>query len=248
MIDSWVVITGFRGGIGQQICRLLRARGLRIFGIDEALGNSADLADASTSIDLAHIARSDLALTNLVEEIVAVIGGSKLVGLVNNAAVQITDVMAETSRESWLRTLDVNVTAPFMLIKTLREVLRAGEGSVVNISSIHARLTKPGFTAYSTSKAALSGMTRALAIEFASEVPVFGVEPGAVDTPMLRAGFEGNSDGLRELNRYQPLGRIARPEELAELVHYLISSRPLLLSGAVLEAGGGIASRLHDPA
>jgi NAD(P)-dependent dehydrogenase (short-subunit alcohol dehydrogenase family) len=184
----------------------------------------------------------------LIARIVSTVGSARVAALVNNAAVQLLGKVSELTVEAWLQTLDTNVSAPFVLTKALHNLLRIGHGSVVNISSVHARATKSGFVAYSTSKAALSGLTRGLAIDFGPEIPVFGIEPGAVATPMLRAGFEGDPDGWRQLNYYQPLGRIACPEELADLVHYLISNRPLVLSGAMLEAGGAIGSRLHDPA
>src|SRR3546814_11034334 len=85
---------------------------------------------------------------------------------------------------------------------------------VLNISSIHARLTKPNFIAYATSKAALSGMTRAMAVELGARVRVNAIEPVAIDTPMLRAGFEGNDAGYEQLRIFHPVKAIgSRSEE-----------------------------------
>src|SRR3546814_5507046 len=103
---------------------------------------------------------------------------------------------------------------------------------VLNIRSIHARLTKPGFAAYATSKAALSGLTRAMAVELGSRVRVNAIEPAAIATPMLRAGFADNENGYRQLNDLHPSGNIGSPDELAQLARLLIASDNNFLNGA----------------
>jgi NAD(P)-dependent dehydrogenase (short-subunit alcohol dehydrogenase family) len=125
--------------------------------------------------------------------------------------------------------------------------LEKARGSVVNISSVHATLTKPGFSAYATSKAALLGMTRALAVDLGPRVRVNCVTPAATDTPMLRAGFEGNPAELSALAAMHPSGRIATPEEIARVVLFLASDAASAITGAALAADGGIGGRLHDP-
>ena len=118
---------------------------------------------------------------------------------------------------------------------------------MVNISSVHAKATKPKFVAYATSKAALSGLTRALAVELGSDVAVYGIEPAAVQTPMLLAGFADSPESLSRLAACHPSGRIATPQEVAELVHFLFAARSAGLQGSAIELGGGISGRLHDP-
>ncbi len=144
-------------------------------------------------------------------------------------------------------TLNTNLLAPFWLIKRSLPMLRAAKGSIVNITSIHAALTKREFTVYATSKGAMVSLTRALAIELAPDVRVNAVIPAATDTPMLRDGFRDNLKGLRELGDYHPLGRIAQPEEIAQVVFYLAGPHASFITGTAINVDGGIGASLHDP-
>src|SRR3546814_11203245 len=101
------------------------------------------------------------------------------------------------SRENWRSTLDVNLLAPFLWAQAFLPELEAVQGTVLNISSIHARLTKPNFIAYATSKAALCGMTRAMAVELGARVRVNAIGTEAIDRPTLRGGFDGKTGGTR---------------------------------------------------
>jgi NAD(P)-dependent dehydrogenase (short-subunit alcohol dehydrogenase family) len=93
----------------------------------------------------------------------------------------------------------------------------------------------------------LSGLTRALAVDLAGRVRINAVEPAAIDTPMLRAGFEGNEPAFDRLAEYHPVGRIGLPEEVARLVLLLLDPRSPFLNGAVISLDGGIGGLLHDP-
>ena len=149
--------------------------------------------------------------------------------------------------QDWHDTLDVNLLAPFLLTQALLNNLERGNGSVVNISSVHARATKPGFVCYATSKAALAGLTRALAVDLGSRVRVNSINPAAVITPMLLEGFKGRDDQYAELAKMHPLGRIAEPSEIAQMAVFLASNKASFISGTAFNVDGGILSRLHDP-
>jgi NAD(P)-dependent dehydrogenase (short-subunit alcohol dehydrogenase family) len=140
------------------------------------------------------------------------------------------------------------VVAPFVLAKLFEELLRKARGSIINIGSIHSKLTKSRFCAYSTSKAALSGLTRALALEFSGEVNVNVILPGATRTAMLLAGFSEQPEKYQELESFQPVGRIAEPEEIAHLALFLCSDNARCITGADFPIDGGIGGCLHDPA
>ena len=247
MSSRYVVVTGCASGIGQAIAGMLKQTGFSVIGIDyPGSSNRSEVTDL-IGIDLALLAEADSSECEMGRAIGATVGEAGLAALVNNAAYQVTGGIDEIDRAGWRRTFDVNVGAPLFLTRACLPHLRRGEGCVVNISSVHARLTKPGFLAYATSKAAMSGLTRSLSLEIGAEVPVFGIEPGAVDTEMLRAGFSGKTAEYDALRRFQPLGDIVSPGEIAALVECLILNRPRALSGTMIEAGGGIAARLHDP-
>jgi NAD(P)-dependent dehydrogenase (short-subunit alcohol dehydrogenase family) len=167
--------------------------------------------------------------------------------LVNNAALQIKKSAEALSVRDWQRSLDTNVVAPFALIQGLLPELKRARGSVVNIASVHAQLTKPGFAAYATSKSAMVGMTRSLAVDLAGSVRVNCINPAATETSMLVAGFEGREEELSQLGRCHPLGRIADPREVARVAVFLASEDASFVNGAALDVDGGIAARLHDP-
>jgi NAD(P)-dependent dehydrogenase (short-subunit alcohol dehydrogenase family) len=133
------------------------------------------------------------------------------------------------------------------LTQKLFSLLEKARGSVVNISSIHAKLTKPEFSCYATSKAALLGLTKSMAVELGSKVRINAICPAAVSTPMLLAGFDGQSEAYEILSSMHPVGRIAEPSEVAKLALFLASKDAQFINGSSLELDGGIGSRLHDP-
>jgi NAD(P)-dependent dehydrogenase (short-subunit alcohol dehydrogenase family) len=240
------VITGSRGGIGTALCRVFRDAGYRTVGLDLSADGSG--CDAFVQADLERLCADEAFRSEVGERLTEAVRDAELGVLVNNAAVQILGDTVELSVGQWRRTLDVNLLAPFLLTQLLLERLEAARGSVVNIASIHATLTKPGFVAYATSKAALVGLTRSMAVDLGARVRVNAICPAAIETPMLLAGFEGNRHLLDELAGAHPVGRIGSPEDVARATLFLASSDASFISGAVFGIDGAIGGRLHDPA
>jgi NAD(P)-dependent dehydrogenase (short-subunit alcohol dehydrogenase family) len=118
---------------------------------------------------------------------------------------------------------------------------------VVNVASIHALSTKPRFVTYATSKAALVGLTRAMAIDLGPKLRVNAICPAATATQMLLSGFGKSTDKLAELSAKHPLGRIATAEEVAQAALFLASEAASFISGVTLNVDGSIGARLHDP-
>lgn len=241
------VVTGVAGGIGQAIAARFTAAGYLVIGVD--------CVAAPTGLPVAAYVRADLGeavadpdyADQVVSGIRQVLEGRRLHALINNAAVQRLGGVRSLTREDWQATLNVNVMAPFLCSQALLPELEAASGCVVNVSSVHARLTKPDFVAYATSKAALSGMTRAMAVDLGGRIRVNAVEPAAVSTAMLQAGFEGRPDAFAQLEACHPQGRIGSPEEVAALVLAVVSGELRFLHGACIGMDGGIGGRLHDP-
>ncbi len=240
-----VIITGAAGGIGQALCLAFRRAGYRVVGTD--CKPTVDDCDVFIPLDLAAMARDERAERSGIESLCAVLDENGLNALVNNAALQIVASTPALTARDWQRSLDVNVLAPALLIQGLLPELTRARGSVVNIASVHARATKPGFAAYATSKAALVGLTRSLAVDLGGAVRVNCISPAATATAMLEAGFEQQPEALEELGLCHPLGRIAQPEEVARAAVYLASDDASFISGAALDVDGGIGARLHDP-
>jgi len=239
------VITGAAGGIGTALCRGFRDAGCRTIGIDT--GKAAGGCDAWFELDLERLCTDDDYRHLGFERLSTALGDDDLHVLVNNAAVQILGGTGELTAAAWQRTLNVNLLAPFLLAQCVLGRLQAARGSIVNIASIHAALTKPGFVAYATSKAALVGMTRSMAVDIGRAVRVNAICPAAIATPMLLEGFAGNAAALTELAEMHPAGRIGTPEEVAQAAVFLASAQAGFINGAVLGIDGGINSRLHDP-
>jgi NAD(P)-dependent dehydrogenase (short-subunit alcohol dehydrogenase family) len=107
-------------------------------------------------------------------------------------------------------------------------------------------LENKDFAAYATSKAALSGLTRSMAIELGNKIRINAVEPAAIDTPMLRAGFADNPEGFEQLKSYHPSQTIGTPEELGKLALFIVENESLFFNGAVVSFDGGIVSCLSD--
>ncbi|WP_058086500.1 SDR family NAD(P)-dependent oxidoreductase [Aquabacterium parvum] len=237
------LITGAAGGIGRALVAVFEAQGWRVVSTDRValdrashvVGSLADLSSPDTPGGAALIAalRAET--------------GGELSAIVHNAAFQVVKPTDELSPEDWQTTLNVNLMAPFWLTQAFLPELKARHGSVLAISSIHERLTKPGFVAYATSKSALSGMVRAMAVDLGGQVRVNAICPAAIGTPMLKAGFDGQPQAFAQLEAHHPIGRIGTPEEVAELAAFVCSDRSPFMTGACLDLSGGISGRLHDP-
>ena len=242
------LITGAGGGIGQALCEAFAVAGYRVLGLDRSAWTPSSPSVTPLAVDLALFTSPSPARDAAVESLHQAIGPAGLHALVNNAAVQRLGATGGIVEAHVAETFAVNVVAPLMLVQLLLPELERAGGSVVNISSVHATATKPGFVAYATSKAALSGMTRALAVDLGGRVRVNGVSPGAIATPMLEAGFAGNPGARRELDAAHPIGRVGLAGEVAAAAVFLASAQASNITGQELRVDGGVLSRLHDPA
>jgi NAD(P)-dependent dehydrogenase (short-subunit alcohol dehydrogenase family) len=242
-----VLITGANGGIGQALCATFRINGWHVIATDRQASAKA-ACDGYVAADLSRFcAGAAYRRDRLARLRAALPAKGRLHALVNNAALQVVAPVEKLAAADWAATCNVNAIAPFLLVQGLLKELTATAGAVVNIGSIHATQTKAGFAAYATSKAALVGLTRALAVELGGRVRVNAVCPAAVDTPMLRAGFKGSRKKLAVLADCHPSGTIGTPGDVAAFVLALASEASPYVTGAILNLDGGISSRLHDP-
>lgn len=247
-MSGGVLITGCSGGIGQAMVKAFAAAGWTVVGVDRTDAKKGNAPAKFIKADIADFCNDEKKLAAFASEVRAALAGKPLAALVNNAAVQILGGVGELTSADFAKTMQVNAIAPFLLVKAFLADLEAGKGAVVNIGSVHAEATKPGFSAYATSKAALHGLTRALAVDLGPKVRVNTLAPAATATSMLKAGFEGNAKAFAALEGVHPLKRIAEPDEIARMALFLASNDAGFLTGATLYADGGILSRLHDPA
>jgi NAD(P)-dependent dehydrogenase (short-subunit alcohol dehydrogenase family) len=161
-------------------------------------------------------------------------------GLVNNAGVAPMARLDETSVEEWDETFATNVRGPFLLCRELGSLLRAGTSpAVVNISSTLAERAIPGMAAYNASKAALNQLTRSLALEWAPTVRVNAIMPAVVDTPIH--SLRGMSaEQVQAMGEMHPLKRVGRPQDVAEMIAFLLSGAASWMTGAIIPVDGGM--------
>lgn len=233
-----VIITGAAGGIGAAICQRVRGDGYIAIGIDR---DSCSEADVDVRMDLRESER----LIDLGRELAR---DYQLKSVIHNAAAQPVAGAGQTSLSEWMDALRVNVIAVDALVSGTRESLAANEGSVVVVSSVHARATTGGLTAYATSKAALEGWVRSAALDLGPEIRVNAVAPGAVDTAKLREGFARWGESAEErkavLRERTALRRIGEPADVAAAVSFLIGDDARFITGSVLVVDGGATARL----
>lgn len=240
------LITGALGGIGDALVQTFYAAGYRVIATDLAEKPSKLIEARFLQADLARYVQDESYASEFNEVLRTELGG-RLDVLINNAAIQILGGADSLSRQDWRSTLDVNLLAPFLLTQALLPELEATKGSVINIGSIHARLTKKNFVAYATSKAALAGMTRALAVDLGNCVRINAIEPAAIETDMLKAGFAGKPEAYAQLEHCHPQQRIGQPEEVARLALTIAEGGMNFLHGTCIAMDGGISGRLFDP-
>jgi len=245
------VITGSNGGIGRALCLAFADAGYRVIGMDRtAVPADAEATQAAVTIpcDIRVFAQATPAREAALAALRAEIGEGGLTALVNNAAVQLLGSTKSVTVPDVMETLETNLVAPLMLVQGLLGLLERAGGSVINIGSVHATATKAGFVSYATSKAALAGLTRALAVDLGARVRVNTISPGAIATPMLEAGFAGRPEARRQLDAVHPLGRVGTAAEVAAAAVFLASAGASNITAMDMRVDGGVVVRLHDPA
>jgi 3-oxoacyl-[acyl-carrier protein] reductase len=165
---------------------------------------------------------------------------SALDGLVCSAGIAIPGSLEETEVEAWDQTFAVNTRGPYLLMRQLLPLLRAGhDPAVVNVSSTLAEKPIPAMAAYNASKAALNQLTRSLALELAPQVRVNAVMPAVVDTP-IHATRGLSREQVEAMGAIHPLRRIGQPADVAELIVFLLSRAAAWITGTVIPVDGGM--------
>lgn len=246
------MITGAAGGIGRAAVALFAEKGWKVIGVDRAPFEGAQ-GEGFPKDGL--FIRSDIAHPEDMQAIFdqAHAFTESLAALVNNAAVQVAKPILETSVEEWDSVMASNLRSVFLGAKLAHPLLKARGGAIVNVSSVHAVQTSANIAAYAASKGGLLALTRAMAIEFAPDnIRVNAVLPGAVDTPMLRAGLGRGHVGqgdmqerLDNLARKTVNGRVGTPAEIAHAIYFLAdNAQSSFMTGQALVIDGGATARL----
>lgn len=234
------VVAGAGGTIGRAVVRRLQADGWFVVGIDlrDPQGDeviAADLADEATVQDVISRLRT-------LESVEAV---------VNAAGEQHVARLEDTGAGDWDRVMAHNARVALLTTALASALIGEAGGAVVHVASVHAQASSPRMAAYAASKGAVVSFARAAALELAPRrIRVNVVAPGAVDSPMLRAGLaaresSGEAESVARLIERTPLGRLASPADIAAAVTFLAHPElSAFITGQVLTVDGGVTARL----
>ena len=234
------LVTGASSGMGAETARLLSDGGARVFAAQRGPSDFEDIA-----VDFADPSAPEKAIDQIAK------ATGQLDILVNNAGVMREGTVEETSLDDWYLQIQINLTAPFLLIRYAMPLLRAARGAIVNVGSIEGLGNNPRHPAYGASKAGLHGLTRAVAVDHGPDgVRCNAVAPGWIDTPLNEdfiaslaepAAFRAKIGGIH------PLARTGAPQEVAELICWLASDSASFVTGQVWTIDGGRMSKLSLP-
>lgn len=236
------IITGAASGIGLAITRLYLAEGAEVLAVDLQPFDAADLQASDKLARLLCDITTPDAADSIVDAVLSRFG--KVDILVNNAGICLPGTVEDQTPESWWRTMEVNVTAPFMITRAVLPHMKLrGTGRIINLGSIMSDFGGPSLCAYGTSKHAVAGLTKSLSADLGK----FGItanylQPGAIMTPLAAPSM--SDPAFRSYwEEKAPVGRIGEAHEVAAAALFLATDAASYVSGAGIKVCGGAISR-----
>jgi NAD(P)-dependent dehydrogenase (short-subunit alcohol dehydrogenase family) len=241
-----IIVTGGAQGIGKIISKQLLEKGfcVSVFDIDEEAiqefrneGRSENIAFFKTDVsDEENVQKS-------ISE--SFIKFGNISGLINNAAIQIDKPVTELTLEEWNRVIGTNLTGAFLCAKHAATFLKDSKGSIINISSTRAFQSEANTEAYSASKGGILALTHSLAISLGPEIKVNCISPGWIDVSGIKKKSKANQIELSEADHSQhPAGRVGKPEDIANMVLFLLNPENDFITGQNFIIDGGMTKKM----
>ena len=249
LANKHIFVTGGAKGIGEAIVRDAAKEGAKVSFVDIDVTASEKLVSELTALeqkvvfvkaDVANFEQLKAAFNQVVDKF------GEVSGVVNNAGVNShADPVTMTDKE-WDDFFAIDMKPVWLTAKLALPAMRKAKGgSIVNICSIHGRLTYPGFFPYGAAKSAVLGLTRNLALdEGKHEIRVNAVSPGYILTDLTKTWLSGEAGRTERANSIQPLGRMGEPIEVAKVVTFLLSDKSTYVSGSDWAVDGGLGARI----
>ncbi|MHA4809470.1 SDR family NAD(P)-dependent oxidoreductase [Flavitalea flava] len=239
--DRIALITGGGGGIGFAIAEKFVQQGIFtvIIGRDQERLKAACLKLGERCIPLCQDLNDLAAIPGLVLRVKETYG--KIDILVNNAGINMKKELTEVTDEEFYRVIHTNVMAVFTLSReVIKVMLEQGKGNIINISSMAAQYGLPKVIAYTASKTAIEGMTRAMAVELSPlGIRVNCIAPGFIATEMSGKALNGDEERKQKVLSRTPLGKLGEPDDIGEAALFLASESAKFLTGVILPVDGG---------
>jgi NAD(P)-dependent dehydrogenase (short-subunit alcohol dehydrogenase family) len=251
LADKVSVVTGGGAGIGRAIARAFAQEGAKVVIADINAAAAAETAaliaaGGGTAVSFTTDVADPASVRRLADATVDRFHAVHI--LMNNAAIQVNKMIEDTTPEEWNRQMAVNVGGVFLCSKYFLPHLRATRGSIINMSSVNGTFVEPMCAGYCSTKAAILGFTKALAIDHGREgIRINAICPGYIDAGLAEGYFlvQPNPEEARsQAGRLHALGRIGRPEEVARLAIFLASDEASFMTGAAVPVDGGFSAGL----
>ncbi|QIW23822.1 SDR family oxidoreductase [Sulfolobus sp. S-194] len=234
------IVTGSSQGIGKGIVNILKQEGVNVIGFD--------IKEPTYDIDFfkVDVSKKDQVI-NGINYVISKYG--KIDILVNNAGIESYGAVHEVDEYEWDRIMNINVKGVFLMSKyTIPHMLKQGKGVIINIASVQSLAVQKRVAAYGTSKHAVLGLTRSIAVDYAPVIRAVAVCPGSIRTPLLEwaaeqeVGKEHIEDKIKEWGAMYPMQRVGNPEEIGYLVAFLSSDLASFINGTCITIDGGLTT------
>ena len=241
-----IIVTGGAQGIGKVITQKLLENGfsVSVFDFDEEAIQEFRKENISEKL---RFYQTDVSNEESVKDSISASlnDTGNISGLINNAAIQIDKPVTELSLTEWNRVIGTNLTGSFLCTKYAAELLKLSKGSIINISSTRAFQSEPNTEAYSASKGGILALTHSLAISLGPKIKVNCISPGWIDVSGIKKKTKANQIELSDADHSQhPAGRVGKPEDIANMVLFLLKPENDFITGQNFTIDGGMTKKM----